>query len=180
MLPNSGHDVGILCPLLEILQVLDVSVIFLFVCRLCERDGNVLARDPLIEIVFNLYTYYMSRKDKKKDKGLTIVKTSPIVDKDIISSSKNSGWTTPSSFLPRNHVLLISVWMTGARKIPVFCSVFYPWAQNIKIIIYKKKRLNRTCLINIMCFVKKVFNLVTNGVFGSRRIQRIRGDDIGF
>jgi hypothetical protein len=54
-----------------------------------------------------------------------MVRTRAIVDNESISSSKNSGWITPSSFFPRNQVLLMSVWMMGARNIPVFWSVFY-------------------------------------------------------
>jgi hypothetical protein len=125
MLPNSGYNIRLLHSLLEILQTLEVREIFLFVGGLRECDGNVFAGDPLVEIVFNLDSEFISDEEVHKKHGLTIVKTRAIVDKESISSSKNSGCITPSSFFPRNHVLLTSVWMIGARNMPIFCSMFY-------------------------------------------------------
>jgi hypothetical protein len=56
-----------------------------------------------------------------------------MVDNDIILSSKNSGWTTPSSFLPQNQVLLTRVWMIGDRNIPVFCSMSYSSGDKVSL-----------------------------------------------
>ena len=76
MLPNSGHDIGFFCPLVEIVQTLEVCEVFLFICRLREGDGDMFSGDPLIEIVFNLDSVPFSHEEENehityncKDKG---------------------------------------------------------------------------------------------------------------
>jgi len=54
MLPELGHNVGFLGLLVKVLQTFEVCKVLLFVCVLCEGDGDVFPGNPLIEVVFNL------------------------------------------------------------------------------------------------------------------------------
>lgn len=51
---NSRYYVGVLRPLVKILESFEVGEIFLFVSGLREGDRNVFAGNPLIEVVFDL------------------------------------------------------------------------------------------------------------------------------
>ena len=51
---NSRYYVGVLRPLVKILESFEVGEIFLFVSVLREGDRNVFAGNPLIEVVFDL------------------------------------------------------------------------------------------------------------------------------
>ena len=70
MLPNSGYNVRVLHPLVEIPQMLEVHEVLLFICRLQEGDGNVFAGDPFIEVIFNLDLEYISHDEESKYKDL--------------------------------------------------------------------------------------------------------------
>ena len=73
MLPYSGYDVGILRLFIKVLETLDVCEIFLFICVLREGDANMFASNPLVKVVFNLYTQHPSvdcHKDKPNTKDL--------------------------------------------------------------------------------------------------------------
>jgi hypothetical protein len=74
----------------------------------------VFTSNPFVKVIFNLGSEYISREGETNQKTLTTVKTRAMVANESISSSKNSGCITPSSFFPLNHALLTSVWMTGA------------------------------------------------------------------
>ena len=66
MLPKSGYDIGILGPLIKILQTLHMCEILLFICVLREGDGNVFASDPLIKVIFDLELEPMSHEEETK------------------------------------------------------------------------------------------------------------------
>ena len=81
--------------------------------------------NPFLKVVFYLNSKSMSCEEETKNKEFTSVITRAMVDNESISFSKNLGWSIPSSFLSRNQVLLISVWMRGERNIPNCCSGSY-------------------------------------------------------
>ena len=66
MLPKLGYNVRFLSPLIEIPQMLEVHEILLFICHLRESDRNVFASDPLIKVVFNLDSEYISHDEESK------------------------------------------------------------------------------------------------------------------
>ena len=123
MLPNLGYNVRVLHPLIKIPQMFEVREVLLFICHLQEGDRNVFTSDPFIEVIFNLDSEYISHDEESKYKDLQLSRQAQSLTMKAFHLRKTH--TMPSSFFPWNQVLLMSIWMTGARNMPVFCSMFY-------------------------------------------------------
>ena len=117
---ETRNDVGFVCFLLEIHKTLEVGMVFCLVCCGSERNIDVFTSHPLIEIVFDLSKAKLDMIFNLPKKRLTTVWTKATVAIGSMLSSENSGWMAPSSSLFLNQILLIRVWIRGARKMPVF------------------------------------------------------------
>ena len=82
-----------------------------------------------IEIVFDLSKAKLDMIFNLPKKRLTTIWTKATVAIGSMLSSENSGWMAPSSSLFLSQILLIRVWIRGARKMPVFNVGSY--AQNV-------------------------------------------------
>ena len=68
MFPNSWYDARFLCPLVEILETLQVGDVLLFIRGLRECDGDMLPGNPFVKVVFDLdsesISYYQEGKKR--------------------------------------------------------------------------------------------------------------------
>lgn len=71
MLPN---DIGILHPLIEILETLEMSEVLLFVCGLQEGNGNIFPSNPLVEVVFDLHSEPINNEEENNLKDLQLLR----------------------------------------------------------------------------------------------------------